>query len=78
MFATLVTHEGGRDLSALASVRFLKNYHLKNFIEISLIYNVVLVSGVQPSDSVKYVYICLHVCVCSVAVMSDSRQSPGL
>ena len=44
----------------------------KNFIEISLIYNVVLVSGVQQSDSVKCVYICLYVCVFSCSVMSDS------
>ena len=44
----------------------------KNFIEISLIYNVVLVSGVQQSDSVKCVYICLYVCVFSCSVMSNS------
>ena len=34
------------------------------FIEISLIYNVVLVSSVQQSDSVIYICMCVCVCVC--------------
>jgi len=35
-----------------------------SFIEIWLIYNVVLVSGIEPSDSVMYVYVAVCVCVC--------------
>ena len=30
------------------------------FIEIEFIYNIILVSGVQPSDSVAYIYIYIH------------------
>ena len=33
------------------------------FIEVQLIYNVVLVSSVQQSDSVIRTYICVYVCV---------------
>ena len=38
---------------------------LKNFIEIQLVYNIVLVSSVEQSDSVIYIhiYIYIHVCV---------------
>ena len=31
------------------------------YIEVQLMYNVVLVSGVQHSDSVLYIYICIYV-----------------
>ena len=40
---------------------FIIYFALKIFIEIYLIYNVVLVSGVQQSDSVLYIYI--YVCI---------------
>ena len=45
---------------------FSKNllfYHLKNIWSIQLIYNVILVSGIQQSESV-YIYIYIYVCVC--------------
>ena len=45
-----------------------------SFIEIWLIYNVVLVSGIQPSDSVMYVYVSLCVCVC-VCVHAQSLRA---
>ena len=41
---------------------------LKNFIEVSLIYNVVLGLGVQQSDSVLYAYICMYIYI----LFSDS------
>ena len=34
---------------------------LKNFIEVQLTYNVVLISAVQQSDSVIHVYILFHI-----------------
>ena len=34
------------------------------FIEVQLIYNVGLISAVQPSDSVVYIHVCVCVCVC--------------
>ena len=47
---------------------------LKNFflIEVQLIYNVVLVSGIQQSDSVIHLYSLIYVCVC---VHAKSLQS---
>ena len=33
------------------------------FLEVSLIYNVVLVSGVQQSDSAIYIYIYIYICI---------------
>ena len=37
---------------------------LKKFIDVLLIYNVVLITAVQQSDPVSYIYICVCVCVC--------------
>ena len=34
----------------------------KIFIGVQLIYNIVLVSGVQQNESVKYLYLCMHAC----------------
>ena len=34
------------------------------FIGVELIYNVVLVSGVQHSDSDIHIYVCMYMCVC--------------
>ena len=31
------------------------------FFEVQLIYNVVLVCGIQQSDSVSYIYMCLYI-----------------
>ena len=36
---------------------------LKKFIDVLLIYNVVLITAVQQSDPVSYIYICVCVCV---------------
>ena len=39
-------------------------FFLMHFIELQLIYNVVLVSGIQQNYSVIYIYMCVCVCVC--------------
>ena len=70
-------------------VKSIKNKHPKRFtffndflkIEVQLIYNVVLVSGVQQSDSVLYIYIhthihiCIHTCIC-ICICSFSDSFP--
>ena len=45
---------GAWRVSSLPTLRFAPSFVL---IEVSLIYNVVLESGVRPSDSVIYIYI---------------------
>ena len=48
-----------------------------SLIEEQLIYKVVLVFGVQQSDSVIYAYVCVCVCVCArVRVYSFSDSFP--
>ena len=42
----------------------LKTIKKSYFIELQLIYNVVLISAIQQSDSVLYIYMCVCVCVC--------------
>ena len=36
---------------------------LKKFIDVLLIYNVVLITAVQQSDPVSYIYVCVCVCI---------------
>ena len=46
---------------------FLFLIYLFCFIEVQLIYNAVLVSGVQHSNSVIHIYV--HICVCEYIYM---------
>ena len=47
-------------------------------IEVSLIYNIMSVSGIQQSDSIIINNLCMYVCVLSSSVVSDSLQPHGL
>ena len=44
------------------------DFYLFIYVEVELIYNVMLVSGVQHSNSVIYREICIYICVCVCVV----------
>ena len=68
-------------ISSLEKYLFKSFAHIfKNFIGVQLIYNIVLVSGVEQSDSVLYIYACVlshfsHVQL-SVTLWTVAHQAP--
>ena len=46
--------------------------------EVSLIYDIMSVSGIQQSDSIIINNLCMYACVLSCSVVSDSLQPHGL
>ena len=46
--------------------------------EVSLIYDILSVSGIQQSDSIIINNLCMYACVLSCSVVSDSLQPHGL
>ena len=43
-------------------------------IEMQFIHNVLIVSGVQQSDSVTYIYMCVCVCVCVYKMIAPLKK----
>ena len=62
-----------RALFLFHNILFSFFHFLKSFIEVSLIYNVVLISAVQQSDSVIHIHISIFCCCCCCCFLGPLR-----